>query len=235
MNEPIKNKEDIKIFKDIFNTNPTFAIVFVLTIVFILVVIHLLFQTCERLDKLEEHTKHDTVYINHIKFIPVKQVEYIKDKDIKKGTIKSIVTQTVLVRDTITMIIRDTVIKEDTIRWKAVAIRDYDTVNGYTITTNNELIRTKDGIAVNSKIDTFLLRMKIKHGFVNMKDKDYYFIKTDFKNASIYSDTVYIKREHNRKKRIGIGLQLGVAPYFNPKPSVFPYLGIGISYNLINF
>lgn len=46
-----------------------------------------------------------------------------------------------------------------------------------------------------------------------------------------YTDTVFVKD----KKRWGIGLQVGYGISVQPQPKVAPYVGVGISYNILRF
>lgn len=134
---------------------------------------------------------------------------------------------------------RDTIVLRDTVRLRPPlqVVRTLHTDTIYVKDTSGiftPMQQTRAAYAFNADTvtesnDTIKVTANITGVDVELND-----LTIDYTHKEIATTTTILQRE--RKKRWGIGLQLGAgAAMHDKKIIVSPYIGIGISYNLLTF
>jgi len=140
----------------------------------------------------------------------------------------SVVERSVICRDT--LIVRDT-IKITEPKYIAKTLVRYDTIlvsKPIELATNcSQVDSTKVAIPIEQKLytDNYYYRAYVS-GY-----------KPQLDSIEVFRDTeyIYIDRPEEKPKRWGIGIQAGYGVAFTKQPTYAPYIGVGISYNLIRF
>jgi len=129
------------------------------------------------------------------------------------------------VRDTITLIVRDTVVHER-VKWKTRYVTRIDTLY-HTITDtlgDTTIVRVPVPISQHLFTDYETYKCLVSGYGVSMDMMETY-------QQTVFRDIVVTKTP--RPKRWGLGVQVGYG--ITTSGDVKPYLGVGLSYNLVRF
>lgn len=175
-----------------------------------------------QIDVLQSVSKHSLLDIRSKDSMIIRLQKEVRENNIKDGG-------SVTVFKTITKL--DTLLTTDTIYYTSSDTITKDSLPTYGFSFNDSWVnvtgevdnkKTKLGISIENKYSVIIKKVKRKHVAVVINDNPY----SNTEEVRAY------KLKMPKKKRFGVGIQGG---YGISSSGLSPYVGVGLSYNIIKF